>query len=83
MLHVATGNNNVNYDKFGPTAKGNIMLKEAFRVLKHKKETRRSQNYVASFLLMPAKDGIRNHGDKAASALLKESSNQMTKKRSK
>ena len=54
------------------TTQGNIMLKEAVHILKNENELRHLESHITGFLLMPAKAGIRKHGDKAAEALLKD-----------
>ena len=72
MLHLETGNADVNYSKFKATNQGNNMLNEAVHILKNENEPRNLESCVTGFLLISSKAGIRKYRDKAVEALLKE-----------
>ena len=72
MLHKAIGDNKKDYSSFEPNLQDNSMLKEAMSILKTRKNTRYLENCIIGFLLMSVKAGIRQYGDRAIDALLKE-----------
>ena len=58
MLHKATGNYKKEYIYFKPNLHVNSMLKEAVHIVKIRNNMRYLENYIVSFLLMSAKEGI-------------------------
>ena len=72
MFHKATGKFEAEYDMFRPTNLKNPKLEEAVHVMKEKNESRPLESFIAGFLLMSAKAGIKKHGKRAIEALLKE-----------
>ena len=58
ISHNATVNCEKKYTSFEPNLQVNLMSKEAIHIVKTQNDTQYLENYIVSFLLMSAKEGI-------------------------